>query len=94
LGFLSIFLEKPFNTTFLQNLFVLFFYSNRCGKRDTTQNKSRKKPICLEFFSTWTFCKIIFVVFLHPLLPRNAQKLTKEEDKKRKVGWWVGGSGI
>jgi hypothetical protein len=27
-------------------------------------------------------------------LPRNAQKRTKNKFKKKKVGWWVGGSGI
>jgi hypothetical protein len=27
-------------------------------------------------------------------LPRNAQKRTKQKAKKKRVGWWVGGSGI
>jgi hypothetical protein len=32
-------------------------------------------------------------VFEFPL-PRNARKRTKKKCQEKKVGWWVGGSGI
>jgi hypothetical protein len=37
--------------------------------------------------------KYVYDVFELPL-PRNAQKRTNKKAKKKKVGWWVGGSGI
>jgi hypothetical protein len=39
--------------------------------------------------------KYFYGVFELPL-PRNAQKRTKNKNKakEKKVGWWVGGSGI
>jgi hypothetical protein len=38
--------------------------------------------------------KYVYDVFELPL-PRNAQKRTKKQkSREKKVGWWVGGSGI
>jgi hypothetical protein len=37
--------------------------------------------------------KYVYGVFELPLL-RNAQKRTKKKFREKKVGWWVGGSGI
>jgi hypothetical protein len=44
-------------------------------------------------FDTDFLPKYLYGVFELPL-PRNAQKRTKKKAKKKKVGWWVGGSAI
>jgi hypothetical protein len=70
-------------------------------RRKTPENaikqKSRGKTdieIFVDFcFRHGLFVKMFNGVFELPLL-RNAQKRTKNKFKKKKVGWWVGGSEI
>jgi hypothetical protein len=41
----------------------------------------------------WSFCKNILMVFLTPLAEKRPKTYLKKNTQK-KVGWWVGGSGI
>jgi hypothetical protein len=45
------------------------------------------------FFFSGFLQKYLRGVFELPL-PRNAQKRTKTTSQEKKVGWWVGGSGL
>jgi hypothetical protein len=47
-----------------------------------------------EKFSTWTFCKNIFMVFLNSPCRETPKNVLKKKVKKKKVGWWVGVSEI
>jgi hypothetical protein len=46
-----------------------------------------------EKFSTWTFCKNMCMVFLNSPCRETPKNVLKKSQEK-KVGWWVGGSGI
>jgi hypothetical protein len=68
-------------------------------KRDKTKKVEEKltSKFCRFFwekFSTWTFYKNISVVFLNSPCRETPQNLLKKQGKEKKVGWWVGGSGI
>jgi hypothetical protein len=69
-------------------------------KRDKTKKVEEKLSskcfveILEKVFDMDFLQKYFYGVFELPL-PRNAQKRTKKKSQeKKKVGWWVGGSGI
>jgi hypothetical protein len=93
---------KSFWTRFvLQNVFCSVFELpslRNTRKRDETKKvEEQLTSICFRFFwkklSTWTFCKNAFVVFLNSPCRETPKNVLKKKSRK-KVGWWVGGSGI
>jgi hypothetical protein len=66
-------------------------------KRDKKKSTKNRFWIFFRFFwkmfSTWTFCKNMFVVFLNSPYRETPKNIPKKRQEK-KVGWWVGGSGI
>ena len=85
---------------FLQNVFCSVFELpslRNTRKRDKTKKVEEKltSKILSKFwkkFSTWTFCKNIFMVFLNSPCretPKNVLK-KKVKGKKKSEGGWVG----
>jgi hypothetical protein len=81
---------KNFSTRcFFQNVyFGVFELPSLRNTRRCDKTKEVFVGFCWEKFSTWTFCKNIFVV------PRNAQSRTLKKNQEKKIGWRVGRSGI
>jgi hypothetical protein len=89
---------KTFRHDFFCSVFELPSPKNTRKRDKTKKVEEELTSIFLSKFwgkfSTWAFCKKkMYGVFELPL-PRNAQKRTKKKSRKKKVGWWVGGSEI
>jgi hypothetical protein len=91
--------KKLFDTIFLQNVFCSVFELpslKNTRKRDKTKKVEEKLTSNFlskiwKYFSTWTFCKNIFMVFLNSPCreaPKNVLK-KKPGKKSRVVGGWV-----
>jgi hypothetical protein len=103
LDFWSNFLQKLFHTILQKkNVFCSVFELpslRNPRKRDKTKKVEEKLTskflsIFLEFVFDMDFLQKYFCGVFELPSPRNAQKRTKKKTKEKKVGWWVGGSGI
>ena len=89
---------RNFSTRFfLQNVFCSVFELpslRNTRKRDKTKKVEEKltSNFLSKYFSTWAFCKHIFMVFLNSPCretPKNVLKKKSQKKKSQGVGRWV-----